>query len=139
MAENTTYTIRIDGIPAEVTEEVYLVYHRMDRRERYLQERDFTHGRVLYSQLDDGETTGEDMISDRDAVPVEDIVIGRLMADRLRSCLRLLTEDETALIIKRYYEDRSQSETAARLGLNQSSVSRREEKILAKLRRMLEE
>jgi len=138
MADKRIYRIRIDGRPIEVPRELYRAYYSMGRRERYLEERDLTHGKTLYSQLDDGATTGEDMIPDRDAVPVEDIVVGRIMAAGLRACLRLLTEGELALIIKRYYENRSQSDIADELGLSQSSVCRREEKILAKLRKMLD-
>ncbi len=86
----------------------------------------------------DGETTGEDMLPDLEAEPVEDIAVRRVMTEKLRLCLRLLTEGELALIVKRYYEERSQSDLAAELGLNQSSVCRKEEKILAKLRSLLE-
>ena len=138
MADKKTYTIRINGRLTTVTEEVYRAYHRMGRRERYLDERDLSHGKVLYSQLDDGETTGEDMLPDLEAEPVEDIAVRRVMTEKLRLCLRLLTEGELALIVKRYYEERSQSDLAAELGLNQSSVCRKEEKILAKLRSLLE-
>jgi RNA polymerase sigma factor (sigma-70 family) len=138
MAENKKYRIWMGGKPVEVSKEIYTCYYRMERRERYLEERDLVHGKTLYSQLNDEDITGEDMIPDRDAAPVEDIVIGRIMADRLRACLRLLTGGELALIIRRYYEDRSQNDIAAELGLNQSSICRKEERILAKLRKLLE-
>jgi RNA polymerase sigma factor (sigma-70 family) len=137
MEENKKYQIRINDQLIEVTQEVYLEYYRMGRRERYLEERDLVHGKVLYSQLDDDDTTGEDTVPDRDAEKVEDIVISRIMAARIRECLHLLTESELTLIVMRYYEYRSQSDVAAELGLNQSSVSRREEQILAKLRKLL--
>lgn len=137
MAEKRKYRIRLNGRPVEVSREMYACYYRMERRERYLEERDLAHGKTLYSQLDDEKTTGEDMIPDRDAVPVEDIVVSRIMAARLRACLCQLTDGELALIVKRYYENRSQGDIAAELGLNQSSVCRREERILAKLRKLL--
>ena len=138
MNENKKYSIRINGRSIEVTWEVYDVYYCMGRRERYLEERDLVHGKVLYSQLDDDKTTGEDMLPDREAIPVEDIVVNRIMADKVRTCLRLLTESELALIVKRYYEDRSQSDVASELGLTQSGICRREQQILTKLRKLLE-
>lgn len=138
MAEKRRYKISINGRLVEVSKEVYTCYYRMGRRERYIEERDFAHGKTLYSQLDNGETTGEGMLPDFNAIPVEEIVIGRIMADRLRSCLLLLTVGELALIVKRYYEDRSQSEVAAESGISQSKVCRKEKLILAKLRKMLE-
>ena len=44
--------IRIGKKVEQVSEELYREYHRMARRERYLEEQDMVHGKVLYSQLD---------------------------------------------------------------------------------------
>jgi RNA polymerase sigma factor (sigma-70 family) len=138
MEEKGKYRIRLDGRVIEVTREIYSDYYRMSRRERYLEERDLVHGKTLYSDLDTEDTTGEDMLPDRDAASVEDTVIKRVMAARLRTCLSLLTESELALIVMRYYEDRSQNEIAAELGISQSNICRKEARILLKLRNMLE-
>lgn len=139
MEKNKKHRLWIEGQSVNVTREVYTVYRRMERRERYLDERDLAHGKTHYSALDTLETAGEDALFDREAASVEDIVIGRIATARLRACLALLSESELALIVKRYYEDRSQRDVAAELGLNQSNVCRREERILEKLRRMIEE
>ena len=48
--------------------------------------------------------------------------------------LRLLNEEEKSLIIARYYEDMTQSEASRELGISQVQVSRKEGKILEKLR-----
>lgn len=45
-----------------------------------------------------------------------------------------LTSDEKELIIHRYYEDKSQMETSKDLNMSQVQVSRKESKILAKIR-----
>lgn len=52
----------------------------------------------------------------------------------LRSEIAKLTEEEKSLIIARYYEDMTQSETSRELGISQVQVSRKEGKILEKLR-----
>lgn len=55
----------------------------------------------------------------------------------LQQGIRQLTPEEEKLIRLRYMENLSQAETARLLGTNQVSVSRRERKILEKLRRKM--
>lgn len=52
----------------------------------------------------------------------------------LKTELEKLQEPERTIMINRYYEDMSQSEIAGNLGLTQVDVSRREKKVLTKLR-----
>lgn len=55
----------------------------------------------------------------------------------LSQAVRSLPDDERKIIICRYFREYTQSETAERLGISQVQVSRKERKILEKLRRML--
>ena len=52
----------------------------------------------------------------------------------LKNELNKLNEDEKKLILSRYYNDMTQSETSNLLGISQVQVSRNENKILQKLR-----
>ncbi len=52
----------------------------------------------------------------------------------LKTELESLGEPERSIMISRYYEDMTQSEIASTLGLSQVDVSRREKKVLTKLR-----
>ena len=52
----------------------------------------------------------------------------------LREELDRLPEEEKELIINRYFLDRSQKETSGELGISQVQVSRKESKILSKIR-----
>ena len=52
----------------------------------------------------------------------------------LKMEIERLPKDEKKLIIARYYEDMTQSETSKKLGMSQVQVSRKEGKILQKLR-----
>lgn len=54
----------------------------------------------------------------------------------LKSEIENLGEPERSILIKRYFEDMTQCETASLLGLTQVDVSRREKKALVKLRQM---
>lgn len=55
----------------------------------------------------------------------------------LEQCLSSLEKSERALITLRYFCGKSQTETAKILGISQVSVSRKERKILEKLRKQL--
>ncbi len=55
----------------------------------------------------------------------------------LKTELENLDEPERTIMIKRYYEDMTQTEVAKITGLSQVDVSRREKKVLTKIRREL--
>lgn len=55
----------------------------------------------------------------------------------LREELNKLSSDELDLITKRYMEDMTQSEVAVSLGMSQVQVSRKEHKVLEKLKKQL--
>lgn len=55
----------------------------------------------------------------------------------LREVINALSDDERMLIIQRYYRHKTQQQTADALGTTQVQISRREKKILLKMRAML--
>ena len=55
----------------------------------------------------------------------------------LKEAIENLEEPERSIMIKRYYEDMTQSEVALDLGLKQTFVSRREKKVLTRLRQTI--
>ncbi|MGN0669137.1 MAG: sigma-70 family RNA polymerase sigma factor [Oscillospiraceae bacterium] len=55
----------------------------------------------------------------------------------LRQCLNALSDEDRALIIMRFFRNKTQAETAKLLGYTQVGVSRRERKILEELREKL--
>ena len=52
----------------------------------------------------------------------------------LREAIKKLDENERKIIVMRYFNDKTQSETARKLGISQVQVSRLEKKILSKIR-----
>ena len=56
------------------------------------------------------------------------------LREALKSALKTLDEDERAIITMRFLQEKTQSEVGAALGLTQMYVSRKERKILEKLR-----
>ena len=56
------------------------------------------------------------------------------LAGDLKEAIMGLEESERVLITSRYYQDMTQKETAESLGLSQVQVSRKESRILEKLK-----
>jgi len=130
--------IKVDGQQVPVTEEVYRVYYKMERRERYLEERDTTHGKVLYSNMDTEEMTGEEAIPDLDTQSVHDEVERNILCEKLRSCMDELSESEYELICALYFEGKTQTQLQKETGVLQQTISYREKQILKKLKKLIE-
>ena len=106
------FCIRIGDSIQEVTEEVYREYFKMERRERYLEERDLVNGKVLYSALDNvrEDVLGEDILVDSIVEDICELVTTKIMIERLRECLVLLSDEELDLIIQLFFNEKSERE-----------------------------
>ena len=138
MAENKEYRIKVQGQLVPVTEEVYLTYYRMKRRELHLEEKDTAHGVFYYSALDTEETNGEDAIPDLLSPHVEDMVVDKLMSQQLRQCIAQLSKEEQNLIFALYYQGKTQMELERETGIKQQTISYRDRQIRLKLKKMME-
>jgi len=138
MAEKKKYLIRVQGQLVSVTEEVYLTYYRMNRRELHLQEKDAKHGVFFYSALDTSETNGEDAIPDLISPRVEDIVEDKLIAERLHKCIAQLTQEEQELIFSLFFQNKSEHQLSAETGIPRMTIHNRKKRILARLKKLLD-
>ena len=66
---------------------------------------------------------------------METIVLGRMMRQQLHEAIQNLQKGEQYLIIQLFYEDKSERELAAELGISQKAVNKRRHKILEKLKK----
>ena len=73
-----------------------------------------------------------------EAVDVAETVVHAVMVDRLKAALPLLSDGEQTLINAIFFEELSEREVGLRLGITQSVVNKRKAKILAKLRKIIE-
>lgn len=62
--EPKKYYIPVDGKYYETTREIYDVYYQMDRRERYLEERDIKKGVKTFSDISSSAYTADEIIGD---------------------------------------------------------------------------
>lgn len=138
MAEKKEYLIKVQGQLVPVTEEVYLTYYRMKRRELHLEEKDAKHGVFHYSALDTDETNGEDAIPDLSSPRVEDVVTDKLIAEKLHQCLAQLAKEEQELIFTLFFQNKSEHELAAETGIPRMTIHNRKKRILARLKKLME-
>lgn len=80
-------------------------------------------------QGDGNEITLEDKLPNEN--DESEKIVNHMLMEQL---MNLLEEEERELIILRYYEDKTQTEVAKRLGVSQVQVSRLEKKILRRMR-----
>ena len=129
--------IPIQGCLLEVVREQYTDFYRDKERWRYLKKLDTKNSLLTLDGFTDSEGNVLDFIVD-EAVDVAETVVNAVMVDRLKAALSLLSDSEQALIQAIFFDGLSEREVGLRLGLPQSVVNKRKAKILAKLRKMIE-
>ena len=129
--------IPVQGCLLEVVREQYTDFYRDKERWRYLKKLDTSHKLLSLEGFTDSEGKVLDFIVD-EAVDVAETVVHTVMVDRLKAALPLLSGSEQTLINAIFFEELSEREVGLRLGVTQSVVNKRKAKILAKLRKIIE-
>ena len=137
MAAQDKFYIKVREELVEVTQEVYLTYYRARRRELAQIEKERRHRVLSYDAFDTSGTLGAEMLADTASDEPEDIVIARLMAKKLHTCLSKLSEEERRLVQLLFFENTSERAAALKLGLSAMTVHNRKERILAKLLKLM--
>lgn len=146
--------LEIDGQQIAVTEEVYLTYKRplwaeQKRRERAERCRDENGSRCMKSCRecpkfrDVGDISLDRLFEDgfeiADSVDITEVVADRLLKSQLAAALESLEPEERSLIDAIFYDDRTEQDYAAEMGISQKAVSKRKNKVIEKLRQALGE
>ena len=129
--------IPVQGCLLEVVREQYTDFYRDKERWRYLKKLDTNHKLLSLEGFTDSDGNVLDFIVD-EAVDVAETVVHAVMVDRLKAALPLLSDSEQVLIQAIFFEELSEREVGLRLGITQSVVNKRKAKILAKLRKIIE-
>lgn len=137
MADKEKYFIPIEGKLIEVEENVYVAYYKMDRRERYLEERDRDNGVVSYNTIDSQGIDGESGLQDVVTETMETIALANELRNQLHRCIAALPRAERELIYAIYFEGMTEAEYASKAKMTQSGISRRRKKTLSKLKKLL--
>ena len=134
MADKEKYMIKVEGKLVAVTPDVYYAYFRMERQERWQEEKQQGHAVMSYDALDDGETVGVEVVPDLTTPSMEEAVMTREIHEKLHRALDALPKAERELIQAIYFDGFTEKEYAVSSGLSQQGVSYRLRKILSKLR-----
>lgn len=148
MQEKEFY-LYIDGQPVPVSEEVYREYYRAEDKERYFmgklkkgrtkvnpetQEVQHIPSRELsYEQL--VEQDWQFAVSDDS---VEDKVVRAAMLEKLEAVLRSLSAEELIFLEELFYLEKTEREVAGLYDVSQNTIHYRKNKLLDKLRKMME-
>ena len=138
MADKEKYMIKVEGKLVEVTPDVYYAYFRMERQERWQEEKQQGHAVVSYDALDDGETVGVEVVPDLTTPSMEEAGMTREIHEKLHRAVDALPKAERELIQAIYFDGFTEKEYAVSSGLSQQGVSYRLRKILSKLRTFMD-
>lgn len=138
MAEKEKYIIKIQGNLIEVTPDVYYAYFRMERQERWQEEKKQEHEVMSYDALDNGETVGVEAIPDLASPSLEELAIAKELNDRLHHAIAALPRTERELIQAIYFEGLTEREYAQKHGCSQNKVFKLRRIILSKLKMFLD-
>ena len=146
-ADNKKIWIR--GQFVEVTDEVYAAYMKGDRKIRYF-ENDLKTGRTVKDKdgnikqtLPSREDSLDRLMEDNaqqfldSHESVEDIVIQKISAEKLHMALLRLPKKDQELIYALFYEEKTERAYAKQIGVSPSTVHRRKEEIIKKLKNYL--
>ena len=149
MSEEKIYRISIRGELVEVDRELYLYFYRSRRRIDYYEHdikvevpiRDEDGEIIGYipskeDSLDRIIESGADFCDDGESI--EDLVIRKLMAEKLRQCLLLLEPDERELIDELFLNGKSERDLTTQTGIPQKTINDKKHRILRKLKKLME-
>ena len=148
MAKKEKYYIGISGQSFEVSREVYEVYYKGQRKEKYFMEdlkreqkrKNPKTGEIMvipsredsYERLLEAE---KQFVSDTESV--EELVMRGIILERLDYAMKKLTKEEVAIIYALFYQEISELELAKQLGIPRTTLQSRKYKILEKLKKLL--
>lgn len=148
MSEEKKYYISVDGKKFEACRELYEAYTRGRCKDSY-----FTHDLKQERKRVDRKTGKVTVTPSREdsyerlleaeqqfsveAESVEGAAIRAVLLEKLNSALHILTKEEKAIIYTLYYMEASDTDLAKNMGIPRSTLVRRKEKILEKLRNNL--
>ena len=131
------YFINLGYAVMETDEENYRLFHKERARERYLEKLDNDNQLLSYNALDNEEFQGADVAIDC-SEPFEDKVEKKLLLIKIPMILSMLTDSEKLLITQLYLKNMTEKMLATIYGVHQTTISRRKENILKKLKKYFE-
>lgn len=136
MQEENKYTLLVNKKRITVTEEVYRAYYQLREREAYLDKLSKQNNLSIEECEEKGIQV--DYLLSYTQGSVEEKLIKAEMLEKLTLCLDALSEQERLLIYLLFFKGKSERTLCAMLGMAKTTLHDRKQKILNKLKKMLE-
>lgn len=131
------YYIYVRGKAVPVSEEVYKTYWKITEHEKYLQRKDWKYNVISFSALDYDGHFVDNIIDER--IDLEKIVEVKMRIEELHRALNTLTKEERELMEAIFYKEESLRSISRREKVTHQAISGRRDRILEKLRKILED
>ena len=125
--------IPLHGMLLEVPPEEYAAFYRRKNRQRYLDRQ-----ASIYSILSLNDENGRLVNLAAPDASVEEQIILRLMLEKLRAALSMLTPEEQRLLRDLFYFDRTEREAAELYGVSQPVIHARKKRLFEKIKKIIE-
>ncbi len=131
------YDLYVKGKAVPVSEEVYKAYWKITEHERYLQRKDWKHNVIPFSALDHDGHFVDNIIDEK--IDLEKIVEVKMQIEELNKALATLTKEERELMEAIFFREESLKSIGEKEKVTHQAISGRRDKILEKLRKILED
>ena len=131
------YFLYVKGKAVKVSEEVYKAYWKITEHEKYLQRKDWKYDVIPFSAMDYDGHFVDNIIDER--IDLEKIVEIKMQIEELNKALATLTKKERELIEAIFYKEESLRSIGKKEKVSYQAIGKRRDKILEKLRKLLED
>ena len=131
------YYLYAKGKAVPVSEEVYKAYWKITEHEKYLQRKDWKHNVIPFSALDHDGHFVDNIIDEK--IDLEKIVEVKMQIEELNKALATLKKEERDLMEAIFYKEESLRSISRREKVTNQAISGRRDRILEKLRKILED
>ena len=131
------YYLYVRGQKVKVSEDIYKVYWREREHEKYLEQVDRKNHLFFFSSLDHDGHYADNIVDE--SVDVEKIVETQMMIDTVRKAISRLNTEERDIIERLYFNDETVRSVAKLKSITHPALIKRRNKILDKLRKLIEE
>ena len=131
------FFIPVQGYLLEVDQGQYEDFYRAKERQKYLRKLDAKYGLLSIEAFDTEDDNGTDYIQ-AETEDVAETVAHLLLLDKLRLIITMLKKEDQDLIQAMFYEGLTERQYAERCGVNRNAVHKRKVRILAQIKKLLE-
>ena len=131
------YFLYVKGKAVKVSEEVYKAYWKITEHEKYLIKKDWKNNVTPFSALDYDGHFVDNIIDER--IDLEKIIEVKMQIEELNKALNSFTEEERDIITAIFFREESLRSIGERKNRSYQAIGKRRDKILEKLRKLLED